>query len=725
VAEKEVGLKIVANAEEATKAFKDVKEQFEKVSEGAEILSKLIEGDFSGALEKATTATKLFGAASEAAFAPLAIISFAKTIVDAGNSLSEFISKMYIFTDADKKADEQLKENNKTLLEYANKTKQAGRELELAKATSEDAKDKLRLKFQIEDGGTADQLKQKLKDMVAEMAKLRVAAQETESISTGNDLGESYQALTANAVAAEKKLKELGDAATLVHSQIGLQEKEEAITATEISKRKTAEAEQAEAASEREAAQVAAAFQRAQQQQMQAFQQGLQKQKDAADAYHAVSKADEAAYWADILKQSNVVGANRQQIEHNFTVADKAAKLQSLHDEVEGVRAKVAAEKAGSQDRVKLLDDELAKLKAEGKEETADYKKLAEERKKADADVIKAKDEAIKKAAKLQDDIGKIELVEAQEHSKVVHDMAQTDADFELKAGKITAEQHQQMVRNALAQEYQDQSQAIKDKMMLLIQEGKTETTEYANLHKQLIKIDDDYHKNSTKLTQQWILQQRQQYQQYFNQFNQQFNTALNGMINGTETASQAFTKMFQDMLQQLVQFVEAWIEKKVEMWIMDKRVDDGGSQDQVDNAAQANSAMALSDASLAAANAYAAFAWDPIEASLAAADAYMTVSAMSVAAGVSGAAKFEKGGIIPQTGLILAHAGETILPASMSGTGAGLPSMAGGGAGANLHVHFNMSAVDGESAARFIKGQSRNIATVVYKEMRKKGLSG
>jgi hypothetical protein len=339
-------------------------------------------------------------------------------------------------------------------------------------------------------------------------------------------------------------------------------------------------------------------------------------------------------------------------------------------------------------------------------------------------DVVKAEEEAAKKHQQLQKDIEKIELSETQEHIKAQHDLALQQADFEVQTGKMTAAQRQQIARDELDKEHQDQSQAVKDKMMLLIQEGKTETTEYANLHKQLIKIDDDYHKNSTKLTQQWILHQRQQYQQYFNQFNQQFNTALNGMINGTETASQAFGKMFQDMLQQLVQFVETWIEKKVEMWIMDKLVDDDGSQDQVDNAAQANSAMALSDASLAAANAYAANAWNPAAALAAATVAYNAVLGMSVAAGVSGAAKFEKGGIVPQTGLILAHAGETILPASMSGTGAGLPSMAAGG-GANLHIHFNMSAVDGESAARFIQGQSRNIASVVYKELKKKGLNG
>src|SRR5438105_381649 len=39
-------------------------------------------------------------------------------------------------------------------------------------------------------------------------------------------------------------------------------------------------------------------------------------------------------------------------------------------------------------------------------------------------------------------------------------------------------------------------------------------------------------------------------------------------------------------------------------------------------------------------------------------------------AAGIAG---YELGGIVPQTGLILAHKGEKILPASMSGDGSGL----------------------------------------------------
>ncbi len=337
------------------------------------------------------------------------------------------------------------------------------------------------------------------------------------------------------------------------------------------------------------------------------------------------------------------------------------------------MREKVAAVKAGSQERVTILDAELKKLEAEGKKDTEDYKRLQQERAKAVTDVAKAEEEANKKRLQLQKDIEKIELAESQEHTSAKHDLVLQEADFELQTGKITAEQRQQISRKALDQEHADQSKAVKDQMALLVLEGKTTTAEYANLHKQLTKIDDDYHKNSTKLTQQWILKQRQQYQQYFNQFNQQFNTALNGMINGTETASQAFGKMFQSMLQQLIQFVEAWIEKKVEMWIMDKLVDDDGSQTQVDNTAKSNAAMALSDASLAAANAYAPLAWDPLEAGLAATAAFTAVSAMSVAAGAVSAAKFEKGGIVPQTGLILAHQGETILPASMSGTGAGL----------------------------------------------------
>ncbi len=718
----EVNVAVKANAEEAMKAFKEVKEEFEKVSEGAGILSKLIEGDFSGALEKATSATKLFGAASEAAFAPLAILSFIKTLVDAGNALGDFISNTFIFTEEDKKADAQLRETNKTLAILAEQTRQATRARELFNAASASEKDKLQLKYLAEDGGSAAQAKKKLDDTRAEIEKLKVAAKETKDEFFTDNMGNEgiLPRQTKNAREAEERLKSLQDTLSFLEAQFKKAVPTEGLLQDKKDKDTAAEAAEAQARKERERAQAAAAFQQAQQQQMQAFQQGLQKKKDAVDAFHAMSKADEAAYWADILKNQKLAGENRRQVEQNYIAADKAAKLQSLHDEVESVREKVAAVKAGSQERVTILDAELKKLEAEGKKDTEDYKRLQQERAKAVTDVAKAEEEANKKRLQLQKDIEKIELAESQEHTRAKHDLVLQEADFELQTGKITAEQRQQISRKALDQEYADQSKAVKDQMALLVLEGKTTTTEYANLHKQLTKIDDDYHKNSTKLTQQWILKQRQQYQQYFNQFNQQFNTALNGMINGTETASQAFGKMFQSMLQQLIQFVEAWIEKKVEMWIMDKLVDDDGSQTQVDNTAKSNAAMALSDASLAAANAYAPLAWDPLEAGLAATAAFTAVSAMSVAAGAVSAAKFEKGGIVPQTGLILAHQGETILPASMSGTGAGLPTP-----GAQLHVHFNMSAVDGESAARFIKGQSRNIASVIYKELKKKGMNG
>lgn|GEM_PF-6058972 len=383
MAEKEVGLKIVANAEEATKAFKDVKEQFEKVSEGAEILSKLIEGDFSGALEKATTATKLFGAAAEAAFEPLAILQFIQTVIDAGNALGDFISKTYIYTDADKKADDELKETNKTLLEYANKLKNVTRERELLNATSESAKEKLKLQFAIEDNGSAADVKKKIDELNVEMAKLKKAAQETSSMPIGADMGVAFEAQTLEAAEAEQEYNKLGVTLQVLSSRYKLLSATEAEANDKIAKAQAAEAQAAADAEERARARAAAAYQQAQQKRMQSFQQGLQAKKDAADAFHAVSKADEAAYWADIINLQKPVGENLRQAQHNYVEANKAAQLQSLHDETEAVREKASLAKAGSQDRVNILSAELDKLKQEGKQYTDDYKRLEREREKA------------------------------------------------------------------------------------------------------------------------------------------------------------------------------------------------------------------------------------------------------------------------------------------------------------------------------------------------------
>jgi hypothetical protein len=88
---------------------------------------------------------------------------------------------------------------------------------------------------------------------------------------------------------------------------------------------------------------------------------------------------------------------------------------------------------------------------------------------------------------------------------------------------------------------------------------------------------------------------------------------------------------------------------------------------------------------------------------------AYMDVMAMMPAG-------FALGGIVPATGLALVHEGERVLPASMSGTGDFGFS--------NVHVHFNVSAIDSDSFKTTIKRHGNMIGNEVARVLKKKGIA-
>ncbi len=717
MADQDLTINIKATTDELKDALEAVNDVFKKASEAAKALSQTVDGDVSSSLKAASAEGGALGASLEAAFSPLAIVGFISAVVDAGEKISKFISDTFIYTDAEKKADEQLKSENKTLAELAEKTKQVRRERELANATTASEKDKIKLKFQIEDdGGTADQLKEKIAATVAQINKLRPLSLKKELTDSYDEMGNLIARagdLTADAQEKKAEMDQLSASLSRMQAQANAARQQQGAIEDAQKRHEAEEAERAKAEQERRHQEALAAFERAQQKQIKSFMDGLQQKKDALDAFHTMTKADEVRYWDDILAHNKVAGQNLAQIHHLRAEAQKDADRKALHDEVENVEEQVAATKAGSRERITILEAEIDKLESEGKTETEEYKRLVRQKITAVRELAQAAEEAAKKQQQIEHEIQKIGLTEQQEHAKVERDFTQQEADFEVQMGRMTAQQRHAIAKQALDDEHKDQVGAINDQMRLLAQAGQKETAEYATLHKQLTKIDDDYRKNSAKLNQQWLLQQKQQYQQYFNQFNSALNGALNGWIQGTESASKAFEKMFQNILMQLVSFVEQWIEKKVEMWLMDQILSHT-SQD-----ATATAEIA-SNAAVAASGAYAATAQIPITgpemAPFAAMQAYFDVMEMQ------SLAKFARGGIVPSTGLALVHGGEMVLPAPLSH---GIGQLIGGGTNAgspiHVHVHHNVNAIDSASFKDTIRRHGHIIGEEVARVLKKK----
>lgn len=122
--------------------------------------------------------------------------------------LGELIADTVIFTEEMKAEDKAQAALNKRWEESASRIKQIGREMQITAATSQAAKDALRLKFKLEDiGGTPAEIKAAIAKIQEEIKKATKEASATQDLS-GED-GGVVTVMTDAAVEADVKVKEL------------------------------------------------------------------------------------------------------------------------------------------------------------------------------------------------------------------------------------------------------------------------------------------------------------------------------------------------------------------------------------------------------------------------------------------------------------------------------------------------------------------------------------
>jgi hypothetical protein len=261
---------------------------------------------------------------------------------------------------------------------------------------------------------------------------------------------------------------------------------------------------------------------------------------------------------------------------------------------------------------------------------------------------------------------------------------------------------------------------AIQEEIRNEAKTGKILSKEEAATKAGVIKIDNEIlaEKNKTIAKEQTAVDanlkaQQAQFQQYFNKFSGQFNTALNGWIQGQTTMKQAAEKMFGDVLTGLTGFAEQWLEKKAEMWLEDqlltKVITIGNATSQITAAA-----------GVAGANAVAATSGIPLigPAAAPAAGAAAAGEALGFESFLTGSAA--GGGIMPQDMFLLAHKNEMMLPAPIAQHV--VNSMGGNdnSTGGDTHVHFHVSAMDGNSVASFFQNNQTHIANSVIASAKK-----
>lgn len=686
MADQDVTINITATTDELKDVMEAVNDVFKQASDMAKVLAESVNDDVSGAMTTAAADAATLGTALEAAFSPLAIIGLADAIVNAADKLSSFISDTFIYTNAEKQAVEQIKAENKVLEELARKTKEANRQRELLKASSASEKDKLTLKFQMEDeDGGPDHLKQLLEQKKLDYKNALRKSQETEQISF-NDLntGDSQEItqLTAAAQQAAAQLPALSGEINILKAQLDAAGASAGALNTKLAKDQAQEAQQREREKE------------------QALMQGFQRELDDLKMNHQVSRTEEQNFWLSKLEQVKQGTALYNQIYHQAAAGQQAIDAENQRAQESFARA---------------MERSSIEIQKQNEKATEDALKAATKNNQA---IVKALQEA--NAAKEQQEKAHLATMRSLEEQAVQDRVA---------SGKISQTQALAELKALHDQEYREDLRALQKKLELAQNDPDLNTaqriTAISKINAQIEQLNDQHLSRMAADNQKSLNAQRQQYQRYFTQCNSMFNSALNGWIQGTETASQAFEKMFQNILMQLVNFVEQWIEKKIEMWVMDEIISRQGNSSRADAAIQADVAQIEADANLAAAQAYSANAYDPIQAGIASAAAFAAVNSFAAAASatsiLSGA-----GGIyrVPFDTVAMIHRDEQVLPASYA---QGLRDLVGNGSAsaAAVHVHLNVNAIDAASFQQTISRHGHMIGEQVYKTLRKRKLAG
>jgi len=686
MADQDVSINITATTDELKDAMDAVNDVFKQASDMAKILAESVNGDVSGAVASAAAEAATLGTALEAAFSPLAIAGFVDAIVNAADKLSKFISDTFIYTDAEKQAVDQIKSENKVLEELANKTKEADRQRQLLAASSESEKDKLKINFKMEDeGGSPEHLQELLKQKTTEYQDLLRKSRETQQIALPNlSTGDSFESSgpTADAMDAASKLPALEGQVNSLKARVNEATASIGAMNAQLTNDDAQEIQQRQREKEH------------------ALMQGFQRELDDLRMNHQVSRTEEQNFWLSKLEQVLQGSALYNQIYHQVAAGQQAI-------DTENQRAQEGFAKA--------LERSNSEIQKQNEKAAEDALKTATKNNQA---IVKALQEA--NAAKEQQE---------KSHLATIRNLEEQAIQERMASGKISQAQGLAELKALHDQEYQEDLRALQKKLELAQNDPDLNTaqriTVISKINAQIEQLNDQHLSRMAADNQKSLNAERQQYQRYFTQFNSMFNSALNGWIQGTETASQAFEKMFQNILMQLVSFVEQWIEKKIEMWLMDEILSREGNSSKADAAIASDLAQIEADAYLAAAEAYAANAYDPVQADIASGEAFATVNSYAVGASAS-SIPHAAGGMyrVPFDTLAMIHRDEQVLPASYA---QGLRDLVSNGSASApaVHVHLNVSAIDAASFQQTIARHGHMIGEQVYKTLRKRKLAG
>jgi hypothetical protein len=451
----------------------------------------------------------------------------------------------------------------------------------------------------------------------------------------------------------------------------------------------------------------------------------LDQKRDAEAAYHELSKADEAAFWQSKLALAKGNLKLYAEVYHNMREAERAEEQKSLQDEAAATSERVAATKQGSAERVAILTEEVAHLKAIGADQTSEYKRMqtelagaerdyaqqsaktaleaeqkkAEAAKKGSADsvaawaafVSKAKqlygeDSDEYRAAVLRKETADREYGDARDRiaaisdeSDVAHaasEMAEKRQQLDAleQLGLVSARRKIEMELQLLDEEYAGEAAALARKIALYDKDSE----EYARLVAEKRKLDDKYHLERAQLDTQAAKESMKSYDQFFQHVSQGFSSAIGSWMEGTKTFGKSMAQLWNsivvDFVESLAKMMVAWVEHHIQKLIVHQVENEGEVASDASATAQKDQISLISslkrighDAAAAAAHAFESvmgavpFPLNLVLAPVAAAAAFAGVMAFESLASA------RDGMVSGAEQLALIHKNEMVLPAPLS----------------------------------------------------------
>jgi hypothetical protein len=622
--------------------------------------------------------------ALSAAFLPLAIVGMVSVLKNAGEELGNFIADTFIYTDADKAQYRAIVETNKVLVERAQKVK------ELSEAYSTIGQSGSR-KLETETGDLADKmlvLRRQSNDVLNSLFFLRL-----ENKAGTEEAGRYAQQLaliTSNMALLQQQIDNSA-------KQTESTKKEEGISAGQGA----AEAEK-----------------RVWDARIQLAESYLKAKKEiegisAREELASLQNIEELKYEAEkrsLQKRLSLTGAELQ--DH----PEQIASYRTLQGQLEALEYQHAARMkdiaVSSQKAINAEDSGLAIANQQSINQQI-------ERLQQNGFAIAAKGSL--NAVRINNEFAQAEFDYKAALAEQEYQLRRDEAERDVAEGRITRGQALAIEKKYLDDSYQALVIAIRRKIAFLNQNDPDYPLQKQKLEQQIAIADRKRHQAEEQLERQHEGRMITIIKGWQQAMASGFQSAIDGMIRGTQSLGQGFSEILLSMLDVLVgtlgQMLAQWITTHIIMKVF------GQSTAQAEVQTQVGAAAAI-----AGANGVASFALAPWPIDMGA-PAFGT--AMAAAARLFGVLHFEKGGVVPGSGIgdtvpAMLTPGEIVLPRQLSRTVLKMAregdSDGFGGRGGHITYSPKISALDGKSVARVLRSNNREVVRE-FKRMNRNGV--